>query len=206
MKIIKASLLGIFLVILTSCASGYKMINPKSINYVSKDISDDIILSYKYEVLHKKYAKKELKKGIKLLAVKIANNTDKDIIFGKDIKLTFKNGKEIYIVENENVFKALKQNAASYLWYLLLTPINLYTTKTNSNNLQQETSATPIGLILGPGIAGGNIIAAGSANKKFKTEMLEYNINGTAIKKGETVYGLIGIKTTSFDAIQLKIE
>jgi hypothetical protein len=36
--------------------------------------------------------------------------------------------------------------------------------------------------------------------------MLEYNINGTLIKKGETKYGLIGIKSDSFDSLKLKIE
>jgi hypothetical protein len=36
--------------------------------------------------------------------------------------------------------------------------------------------------------------------------MLEYNINGTLIKKGETEYGLIGIKADSFDSLKLKVE
>ena len=84
--------------------------------------------------------------------------------------------------------------------------MSLYTTETNSNGFQETTSSRPIGLVVGPGLAGGNMIAAGSANKKFKTEMLEYNINGTLIKKGETRYGLIGIKSDSFDSLKLKIE
>ena len=50
------------------------------------------------------------------------------------------------------------------------------------------------------------MIVAGSANKKFKTEILENNIYGTLIKKGETKYGLIGIRTDTFDALKLKIK
>jgi hypothetical protein len=50
------------------------------------------------------------------------------------------------------------------------------------------------------------MLAAGSANKKFKTDLLDYKINGTVIKKGETKYALIGIKTDTFDALKLKIE
>ena len=46
--------------------------------------------------------------------------------------------------------------------------------------------------------------AAGSANKKFKNEMMETIIYGTIIKKGETKYGLIGIKSDSFDSLKLK--
>lgn len=206
MRIIKITLLFIAISTLASCASGYKMIEPKSINYYSTNETKNVKLEYKYDLLDKKYAKKELKRGVKLVAIKITNNSEKDIMFGRDTKLTYENGSEIFVMENEKVFKTLKQSPASYLWYLLLTPMSLYTTETNSNGFQETTSSTPIGLVVGPGLAGGNMIAAGSANKKFKTEMLEYNINGTLIKKGETRYGLIGIKSDSFDSLKLKIE
>ncbi|MGC1631802.1 MAG: hypothetical protein WA749_06790 [Gelidibacter sp.] len=206
MKIIKTFLLIVALSTLTNCASGYKMVNPQSINYISTNETDAVKLEYKYDLLHKKYAKKELKKGVKLVAVKITNNSDRDLMFGRDLKLTYSNGHEIYVMENERAFQTIKQSPASYLWYLLLTPLNFYTSKTNSNGFEQRTSSTPIGLVIGPGLAGGNMIAASSANKRFKTEMLEYNINGTTIKKGETTYGLIGIKADSFDSLKLKSE
>ncbi|UBZ14198.1 hypothetical protein LDL77_00440 [Flagellimonas marinaquae] len=156
--------------------------------------------------MDKKYEKKEEKNGVKLVAIKITNNSDQDLIFGKDVTLEYENGNGVYIMENEKVFKTLKQSPASYLWYLLLTPLNLYTTKTNSYGLPEQTSSTPIGLILGPGLAGGNMIAAGSANKKLKAELLEYNISGTLMEKGETKYGLIGIRTDTYDALKLKIQ
>lgn len=206
MKIIKITLLLITISAFTSCASGYKLIEPKSINYISTNKTEGVTLEYKYDVLDKKYAKKELKKGVKLVAIKITNNSDRDLMLGRDFKLTYENGYEIYVMENEKVFKALKQSTVSYLWYLLLTPINFYTTETNSNGFQENTSSTPIGLILGPGLAGGNMIAAGSANKKFKSEMLDYKINGTVINKGEIKYGLIGIKADTFDSLKLKME
>lgn len=202
MRIIKITLLFIAISTLTNCASGYKMIEPKSINYVSTNETDNVKLEYKYDLLDKKYAKKELKKGVKLVSIKFTNNSDRDLMFGRDAKLTYENGTEIFIMENDKVFKTLKQSPATYLFYLLLTPMNLYTTDSNG----QQTSSTPIGLVVGPGLAVGNMIAAGSANKKFKTEMLEYNINGTVIKKGETKYGLIGIKADSFDSMKLEIE
>lgn len=201
MRIIKMSFLLLSIIALTSCASGYKMIEPKAINYVSTNTNKDVKLEYKYDLLDKKYAKKEVKKGVKLVAVKITNNSDADLMFGRDIKLTYENGQEIIAMENEKVFKTLKQSPASYLFYLLLTPMNLYTSSGNG-----ETSSTPIGLVVGPGLAGANMLAAGSANKKFKTELLEYNLNGTVIKKGEVKYGLVGIKSNSFDAIEIKVE
>ncbi|MFI1771504.1 hypothetical protein [Thalassobellus citreus] len=206
MKLSKIIFLLIGAIILNSCASRYKIINPKSINYLSSSKSDDVLLEYKYDLLDKKYEKKETKKGVKLVAIKVTNNSDRDLTFGKDIKLVQEDGKEFYILDSEKTFQTLKQSPATHLFYLLLTPVNLYTTSSNSNGFQEETSSTPIGLVLGPGLAAGNMITAGSANKKFNTEMLEYNINGSVIKKGETVYGLIGIKSFSYNSIKLKVE
>lgn len=206
MNIIKIIVFCIAISSLTNCASSYKMIQPKSINYVSSNENSNVELQYKYELLHKKYTKKELKKGIKLVAIKIINNSNKDLIFGKDIVLTYENDSEIYLVENKQVYKLLKQSPLSYLWYLLLTPTNLFTTETNSSGIQETTSSTPIGLLLGPGLAVGNMVAADAANKKFKTELLDYNIKGTVIAKGETQYGLIGIQTNSYDSIKLKVN
>lgn len=184
MSIIKTSLLLVSILLITSCASGYKTIEPKSINYVSTNQNNGVTLEYKYDLLDKKYAKKEIKKGVKLVSVKITNESQKDLMFGREIKLTLENGQEIFMMENEKVFKSLKQSPASYLFYLLLTPMTF-----NTSNSSGNTSSTPIGLAIGPGLAGANLIAASSANKKFKTELLEYNVNGTLIEKGETKVG-----------------
>jgi hypothetical protein len=105
------------------------MIEPKSINYLSTNETDNVKLEYKYDLLDKKYAKKEVNKGIKLVSIKLTNNSGRDLMFGKDVKLTHENDTEVYVMENERVFTTLKQSPASYLWYLLLSPVNLYTTK-----------------------------------------------------------------------------
>lgn len=205
MKFIKTFALFIIILCLTGCASGYRMIQPKAINYISNNKTGGLTLQYKYDLLDKKYEKKEQKKEVKLVAIKITNNSDRNVIFGEDVTLEYENGNGAYVMENIKTYKTLKQSLTSYLWYLLLTPLNLTVSKTNSYGIPEETSSTPIGLVLGPGLAGGNMIAAGSANKKFKTELLEYNLKGTVIKKGETKYGLIGIRSDSFDALKLRI-
>jgi hypothetical protein len=205
MRIFKILILIITIVSLTSCASAYKKIEPKTINYLSTNSENGIKLEYKYDLLQKKYEKKEKRKGVKLVAVKITNESEKDVMFGREVKLTYENGTDVEIIENEKVFKALKQSPATYLFYLLLTPANFYTTKStySSTGYEEDTSSFPIGLILGPGLAGGNMIAASSANADFKSELLVYNINGLLIKAGETKYGLIGIKSHSFAALKI---
>ncbi len=52
-------------------------------------------MEYKYAYLHKKYGKKLNKKGIKILAVKVTNNTDKELSFGSDIKLVYESGNDV---------------------------------------------------------------------------------------------------------------
>ena len=171
-KMIKISSLLVLAMFLNSCASGYKKINPTTINYGSKSIENNILLEYKYDLLYKKYKKKETKNDIKLVAIKITNNSEKDIIFGTDFKLSYADGNDIDLIETEKLFKTVKQSPASYLWYLLLSPLQFYSgTTTTSNGSYAETkpaNSFPAGLILGPGIAGGNMVAASSANKNFK--------------------------------------
>lgn len=201
----KIALLLTIIAFFGSCASGYKTINPQSINYLSTSEDKGVKLEYKYELLDKKYKKKELAKGVRLIAVKITNNSDKDVVFGKDVKLNYDNGSEIYMMDNDKVFTSLKQSATSYLWYLLLTPVNLYTTETQ-NGFQTETSSMPIGLILGPGLAGGNMIAVSTANKKFQNDLETYNINGITIKQGQTASGLIGIRSDDYNSIKIAVN
>lgn len=209
-KTIKLLSLLVLAILLNSCASGYTKINPSTINYFSKSIENNILLEYKYELLEKKYKKKESKNNIKLIAVKITNNTEKDIVLGTDFKLSYENGNDLNLIETETLYKSLKQSPASYLWYLLLSPVQLFSgTTTTTNGPYTETkpaNSFPIGLIVGPGLAGGNMIAASSANKNFKNELMQFDLLGKTIKKGETVYGLIGTRSNSYDSIKVKVQ
>ncbi len=191
----------VILVLTSSCASRYQMIEPESVEFFSKSEVDNVTLEYKYNLLNRKYAKKEERRGVKLVAVKIINNSNRDLIFRKDIKLVYEGGREVPIIGNEILFQDLKQNSATYLLYLLLTPLRL-----SSAENGQETFSAPIGLAIGPGLAVGNMLVATSANNNLRSEMLKYDISGALIKKGETKYGLIGIASHSYEHIKLRIE
>lgn len=192
-------------IVLFNCASGYIPINPDDINYRSTfEDSSGIVLHYKYELLDKKYKKKEIKKGVKLVAVKISNYSDKNLKFGKDFVLTYDDGTVLELMENETIFKSLKQSPAFYLLYLLLTPLKIFTTEF-TNGFTKKRNSIPIGLVIGPSLTGSNMLASGSANKKFKKDLLDYNINGAIIKEGETMSGLIGIKSHKYDDLTIKM-
>jgi hypothetical protein len=205
MKLLKITLLMMVVALFSNCASGYQTINPSSLNYRSNSSDKGVLLEYKYDLLDKKYRKKELEKDVRLVAIKITNNSDRDLQFGKDIRLTYTEGGELYIMDNNKIFSSLKQSPASYLWYLLLTPLQ-FVKNESANGYPTSSSSTPIGLVVGPGLAGGNMIAASSANTKFEKDLLNYNVNGKIIKKGTTVSGLIGIRSDDYDVIKIKVN
>lgn len=186
---------------LASCAASYHSINPPTLNYLSNSTDKSVSLDYKYNLLSKKYAKKETKHNIKLIAVKLTNNSGRDLVFGKDIKLAYGNGSEVVLMEEGEVFKELRQQSGYYLFYMVLSAATISTT---SNG--QQTSSIPVGYVLGPGLTATNMIIAGTANASFKEELLKYNIIGTTVKNGATVYGLVGINSSNYEGIKVKIE
>lgn len=201
--------LNLIIIILISqgCASVYYDIEPANINYESKSYVDNVKFEYKYDLLRKKYKKKEANNGIKLIAVRLTNNSNRDLIFGQDIKITNENNNEINIIPNQLLYKSIKQGSAIYLLYLLLTPTRLYSSSSSSSGYsnRDNSDSFPIGFILGPGIAAGNIIASSSYNKNFKTELDAYDLMNKTIKKGESKIGLVGISAKSYESLKIKI-
>lgn len=200
MKYLKPFLILFTMSIVASCASGYDMIQPPNQNFVSSTEKNGVTLEYKYNVLDKKYLKKENKYGIKLAAVKITNNSQQEYTFGKDLRMSYANGSQVNLIDNQSAFSRIKQGTPIYLLYLLLTPLTLETSDGDS------TSSTPIGLVVGPGLAAGNMIAAGSANKNFRQEMEAYDLQGRVIKQEETVFGIIAIDSRASEALSLVLD
>ena len=202
MKIFKLILVLSCAFYLTSCASGYKHIQPENLNYNSqKSQKDGVSLEYKYDLLPKKYAKKERKSDVRLVAFGVTNNTDRQLIFGRDFKLAFESGGNVVSLSKEKTFKELKQQGAWHLLYLLLTTVNLQTYE--SNGRSTSTTTIPVGLVIGPGLAGYNLIKAGSANKKFKKDLEKYDLNDATLNPGEEKFGLMGIRADGYDSLMI---
>lgn len=190
-------------ILLSGCASGFRSISPESFNFQSENSTKNVKLAYSYNVLQErgnsKYARRELKTENHIVAIKIKNNSGKDLVFNEDVKL-LSNNNPAMIVPPEIAFEEVKQSVPIYLLYLLLTPAKL---TINENDV--EKSSFPLGFILGPAISGGNMIIAGGANGKFKEELTTYNLLGKNIKNGETAYGLIAIKSLGYNPLTLQI-
>ena len=199
MQTLKLFLFLIFILTIASCANSYKWVDIENQREGNQTSSNGVTLTYKYDVLKKRYHKKEYSKKIRVVQVEINNQSGQDLVFGKDLKITEADGTERYLLSTEAIFTSLKQHPAVYLIYLALTPVKL----TVNNGVQQ--TVTPVGYVLGPLLALGNMIFAASANEKFRFQLERSNLHNRTIRDGETVYGLIGIDAVGSKSLGIKI-
>lgn len=190
------------IIVLTGCAAVYQPINPQSLSYTSLDLQDGIGFSYKYDVLrergNKRYAKKEFLNRIKLIAVKVTNNSDTVINIGKNAAF-YSDQHQVLPIDPMQVKETIKQIVPSYIPYILLTFVNLYISDGSG------TTRIPIGLALGPIFTVSNLTKAGSSNKILLRELNKFNLLNKDIEKGETVYGIIGIRDNSYGQLSVKM-
>ena len=196
----------IAVILFASCASSYKPIGPQGLDYRNVSKKDGLDFSYKYEVLslrgNKKYAKKEEKRDVDVVAVKITNNTSNALHFNRDLKIV-SNGRELIPMEREVVSKKIRQRVAIYLLYALLT-VQTQTLKcgSTSTGCEFDRKVYPIGIP----IAIGNMVVAGSANDNFKNELLIYDLNNKTIEPGQTVHGILGFRNLEFGSMEIALR
>lgn len=206
-RVMKTLIMGGVVIFFSACATIYKKVEPTKLYYGSESLNKGVSLEYRYNILTKKYKKKEWKKNVKLVAVKIANNTDRDLVIGQDIQFRYTNGGRLNLMSHGETYKTLKQNPWGYLFYLFLLNLKFYHTPEEViDGIYRYRNVVPIGFGIGPGLAFGNMSAVMSSNKKFKKELMEYNILGATVSAGKTLYGLIGVSSQNYDAIELEVQ
>lgn len=191
--------------LLSGCAVSYKTIRPESIKYQSAVNEGGMLFSYKYDVLrssgNKRYAKKELRKGVQLIAIQIRNLSDTTIRLSRDCDFYVGNDKVIPM-EVSDISNRLKQKVWPYFLYLIWTFSRLdyaYWTPTT-----YVAGSLPIGYVLGPGLTLLNVTKASGANRKLVINLNATDIWNRDILGGETVYGLIGLESRDILPIHIR--
>lgn len=188
-------------VILSGCAGTYRPVRVNNLANSSVTEDQGIAMQYKYDVLreagNKKYAKKELKKNIRLVAVELTNNSDRPVNFKEDIEI-YSGNRMIIPLEPAYAKKELKQIAPLYLlWSLLWVTIN-------KCDDQGDCSSTPIPVGAAIGVI--NTAIAAGANKNLGEELIRYNLLDKVIEPGQTVSGIISIAIESGQPLELRIK
>jgi hypothetical protein len=191
------------LLLLTQCASFYHPIDPPTVEYTSiQEEEEDLGFSYQYDVLarrgNRKYSKKEKKHGFSILAVKVTNNTNRELNFARDIDLLIQRG-TVYPAENEYTAHTIRQKIGFFLFYSLLTYSE---TDCNSSAGCKTTVFIPFGIA----IAAASMIIGGSANAKMRKEFNDYSLYTKSIAPGETVYGIVALRDLGYQPLKLRLR
>ncbi len=190
--------LFIGLMTLVGCASSYRSIHPPSLSYPYNESHEGLELAYRHDVLeevgNKKFAKKERKHGIRLLAVKLKNETQESIHVGHDLQF-YTGWRAIEPIGPEAAREIIKQKRGIYLLYMLFTFTTLEI---------NDSGSYPIGLALGPGLTLRNFVVAGKANKNLLQEMHDYDLVQQTIAPGETSFGLLVIRSSGHEPLSVE--
>jgi len=201
-KVILKTLIVMAVISFNGCAMYYRPISPNKTNYNILEKHDGIEFSYRYDMLrergNKKMGKRELNSGIKIVAVRVTNNTDSIHVIGNDI--AFYSGlKEIFPLSPVVIKNHVKQSVAGYTPYFIGA---LFKSTITFNG--RVVSNFPFPLIVFPCIAIGNMLVANTANSKLLKELEDYDIMGKEIKPGETIYGIIGVQDGDYSPLTIR--
>lgn len=199
-KRMRNTTLSIFLVLLISgCARKFHEIDPSIYNFENeKLLTEGVQVSYFYDVQqnvrNKPYARKERNKSLKLIAIKIKNNSDSSLLITRDnffIK-TF-SGKNIQILYPIEYTKAIRQKSEFFVLFYGLAGIGYEWGESNGQGYSNFTYNF-IPLLIGIG----NAVVAETSNSKQKNNLAETNIFNKTISPGASLYGLLAIEESGF--------
>jgi len=191
---LRFALLIVTILLFTSCAVSYRTIRPESFNYPTSVTVDGIKVSYKYDVLrstgNKRYAEKEIKQGLRLIAIQITNQSDSTIRLSRDCDF-YAGDVRILPIAARDISNRLKQQVWPYYFYLLMTFFEFSYTVTTPTSIM--SGSWPVGYVLGPGLTLLNVTKASKSNSRLYINLNVTDVWNRDILRGETVNGLIGI-------------
>jgi hypothetical protein len=189
----------LFLAILASCARSFHTLNPTMYYFDNtKPLTEEINVSYLYDIQNisrnKPYARKERKKYIKLVALKIDNNSDKELILTRDnFAIKTSSGRDIEIISNEQYNKAIRQYSGTYALFYGLSGFGYEWGEVNGEEYS-TLSYNFLPLIIGVG----NAFFAEASNNNQKQNMNNLQIYGKSLKPHSSMHGLIAIKDMGY--------
>ncbi|MFZ6009788.1 MAG: hypothetical protein ACOYXT_05510 [Bacteroidota bacterium] len=186
--------------ILMGCASAYRPVMPNRISYKESFEDNGLKLQYRYNILkeagNKKYAAKESRSGIRLVAVEFTNNSEQTVTFGQNVGV-FSGNRELVPLKPEEVRREIRQVAGLYMiWSAFWIVIN------NCDNDDCTSIPLPVGALIGLG----NMSAAKAANRNMLHDLRRYDLSGKTIGPGETVYGILPLAVIEGDVLEVHLK
>lgn len=183
--------LFILILLIGSCARPYRKINMSSIPF--KEFREENTMSYAikqgvmYNMKNYSIARKEQKKNVSLVAVKIVNKSELPININ-DMQFTCGATIPITPIKVDEYYNTLKQKAGLY-W--------LYSAGVVVYPRPPKGSKKFIPLPFGLPIAAANFGIAYKANKKFKTDIQLLDLSNKVIQPFDSIVGILTFKNVA---------
>ena len=187
----------------SNCATNYKTFKVSELSFSATEIKDSVVFSFQDKILNKtrnyKFDRKAKDFGYRVVALKITNLTDTVLRLHENYNF-YLDSSEIVLLHPGIMKKKIGHFAPGFLLYLALTPLKIFLIYTN------ETRVIPVGFLLGPLVALGNMAKGATASKELEKHLLENDLTFKSILKGETVYGIISFKNKSDKPVSLRVK
>lgn len=194
-------IVAFLLIFSMSCAKKYYPLEPQSLGFRAGDTISGIEVGYEYNLLgqkgNRRYSKKEQKKDIRLVAVKIINHFDQSINIRRDVQF-MANGNPVTLLDPQIAYNRLKQRPIFYILYAFV----FFRVPTYNSNGTQGSFIVPIGLPF----AAYNLAVGFGANKKFLMDMEMFNVNNKIISPGESFVGLISFYSPAYPKLTARLK
>lgn len=182
------------------CASTYKPIFPDDVSFSATTQDGGLKMQYKYDVLadagNRKYAKKEDRRRVRIVAVNVQNNTGRAITLGRDAEL-YSGKMQLFPLTGPDVKQELRQVKGLYMiWSIVWVVLS------KCDDGDCSTIPLPVGLVIGLA----NMGTAGKANNDLLYDFNRHNITDKTIPPGESVTGLIAVRGFSGQEIRLRLK
>jgi len=194
--------MGAVCLLASGCAGTYHNASTSTLYFNQTEEVDGVEFSYKYDVLtergSRRYARKERRKDIRIVAIQLTNKTDSSLKFSQDIRL-YHGDERVYLVDKQVLGKELSQTPLFYFVHLLMSP---WLIRERENG---DLNTYPVGLILGTGFSFVNVSTAAVANHRFKQDLHMEDPIGKEIEPGETLTGLVGIRDSLYSPLRIRL-
>ncbi len=193
-----------------SCAGPYRGLTPSLLPFNNSQTSGPLEISYAFEAQkinrNKRYAKKEDKFGMKAIGVRIKNNSNSAVTLTESNLAVYVNNSRAVYIPSDIYASKVKQTEAFYMLHTLWG-IGYERTETVSSQggfittstVEERVTINPL-IVLGPY----NTIRAANANAKHKRILNETSIFNKTMAPGETLFGTILIKSSTYEALEFR--
>lgn len=195
--------LFLLITLFTSCARTYHTISPALYNFDNKkSLTENINVSYMHDVQqlndNKPYARKERKKDIKLVAIKVENLSDTTItLTSSNFFIKTGSGRDIPIISPNEYTKKIRQYSETFILFYGLAGAGIIAEETPEGDVNTKFYYNPI-----PGLIGlGNAIFAATSNSKQTKNIASNSIFNKPIQPNSSIYGLIPIQDHTYSEL-----